>query len=85
MCYMETPKREGETRQERRQRLICAVYNGQGKVQRHQERLRTENPRLHAALLPLLADLDSWMKSVSDVVEIISEDARRAVAVATEA
>ena len=34
------------------------------KVQRHKERLRTEAPRIYAALEPLLEDLEVWMKAV---------------------
>jgi hypothetical protein len=55
-----------ETPAERRRRQIAQIRAGNHKVNRHTERLRTEAPRVHAALLPLLSDLDEWMGSVSD-------------------
>lgn len=74
MCFIDTSIR-AETRQERRSRLVCEINVGQAKVNRHVERLRTENPRLHAALQPLLADLDDWMTSVAGAVAGLGNDA----------
>ena len=59
-----------------RQRLIDIENNfdtarvrcGIEKVQAHRERLRTEAPRIYAALKPLLDDLDQWMRDVSVVL-----------------
>lgn len=67
----------GETRQERRARLACDVANGRAKIEAHTERLRNENPRLFAALQPLLADLHDWTGSVSAAVSNMTRDVGR--------
>lgn len=68
---------KGETRQERRVRLACDVANGRAKIEAHTERLRNENPRLFAALQPLLADLHDWTGSVSAAVSNMTRDVGR--------
>lgn len=60
-----------ESPAERRRRQLAEVRAGQDKVQGHIARLRTEAPRLHAALLPLLDDLGRWMGSVGGVLQAL--------------
>lgn len=58
-----------ETPAQRRRRHVAEIKKGQAKVHGHIERLRTEAPRIYAALMPLLQDLGEWMDSVGAHIE----------------
>ncbi|MFN3812150.1 MAG: hypothetical protein ACK4S6_16215 [Roseateles asaccharophilus] len=74
MCGVQPTPRECSTPAQRRAHTLDQIGRGSRKVIDHTERLRKENPRIYAAMKPLLDDLAEWMESVG---HHLKDEARR--------